>query len=217
MQMPAMDGIELAQKIREHYDKHTLPLIMLTSLDSGQVIEQRQYFAAFLSKPIKASALFNAILNTFVKESALEVVETTLPAQSLDQNMSKRFPLRILIAEDNQINQKLAVLTLKRLGYMADLVGNGLEAIENIRAHPYDVVLMDVQMPEMDGLTATKFIRSDQSLSQPYIIALTANATVEDRQVCLDAGMDDYLSKPFRLGELVGVLETVSQISKEGV
>ncbi|MBE9221977.1 PAS domain S-box protein [Cyanobacterium stanieri LEGE 03274] len=111
-------------------------------------------------------------------------------------------PLKILLAEDNLVNQKVALLTLKKLGYQADVAKNGVEVLEKIEDTPYDVILMDVQMPEMDGLTATKMIRSRHNLPQPYIIALTANALEGDNQVCFDAGMNDYISKPLRIEAL---------------
>ena len=121
--------------------------------------------------------------------------------------MSKLPPLRILMAEDNATNQKLALRLLERLGYRADVTGNGLEAIEALQRRSYDVVLMDVQMPELDGLEATRRIRSEFSEStQPYIIAMTANAMQGDREACLAAGMDDYVSKPIRIESLVNAL-----------
>jgi CheY-like chemotaxis protein len=126
--------------------------------------------------------------------------------------MGKTHPLRILLAEDNAVNQKVAVRLLERLGYRADVASNGLEAIESLERQGYDVVLMDVQMPEMDGLEATRKIRDLASLKDLpslkaiRIIAMTANATEEDRRIALEAGMDDYVSKPVRLEELVEAL-----------
>jgi CheY-like chemotaxis protein len=117
--------------------------------------------------------------------------------------MASRHPLRILIAEDNAVNQKLAIRMLEQMGYRADLASNGLEAIEAITRQPYDVILMDVQMPEMDGLDATRKIRMIQTVAQPRIVAMTANAMQGDRELCLAAGMDDYISKPIRANELV--------------
>ena len=124
-----------------------------------------------------------------------------------DRHMAERMPLRILLAEDNVINQLVALRVLERLGYHAHVAGNGREALEAVRAQPYDVVLMDVQMPEMDGLEATRRIRAERPAADgPRIIAMTANAMQGDREACLAAGMEDYVSKPIRLNELVEAL-----------
>jgi CheY-like chemotaxis protein len=122
--------------------------------------------------------------------------------------MAERYPLRILLAEDNAINQKVALRMLERLGYRADVAGNGLEVLEAVGQRPYDVILMDVQMPEMDGLKATIHIR-EQLLSQkqPFIIAMTANALAGDREKYISQGMDDYISKPVRVNELTEALQ----------
>ena len=115
-----------------------------------------------------------------------------------------------MLAEDNAINQKVAVRILKRLGYEAEVVQNGLEAIEAIRQRPYDLILMDIQMPEMDGLTATVKIRSEiPAESQPKIVALTANIQPQERQLYLDSGMDDYLNKPVRIPEIQAMLARI--------
>jgi CheY-like chemotaxis protein len=121
--------------------------------------------------------------------------------------LSQRAPLRILIAEDNVVNLKLAVRLLERMGYRADGAANGLDAVEALKRQTYDLVLMDVQMPEMDGLEATRAIRRIWPVGGPRIVALTANAFHEDREECLAAGMNDYLCKPFRTRELRGALE----------
>ena len=123
---------------------------------------------------------------------------------------TERFPLplRVLLAEDNLINQKVASRMLQRLGYQADIANNGKEAVEAVRAHDYDVVLMDVHMPEMDGLEATTIIRSGNRRDRrPYIIALTAAAMPEDEEKCMEAGMDDFITKPIRIPDLINVLE----------
>src|SRR5262249_21256232 len=121
-----------------------------------------------------------------------------------------RYPLRLLVVEDNPVNQKLALRMLQQLGYRADLAGNGREALEALDRQQYDVVLMDVHMPELDGLAATRQIRArGPTAVQPYIIAMTADAMEGDREVCLAAGMNDYLSKPIRTDELAGALRRV--------
>lgn len=133
---------------------------------------------------------------------------------AVDAQMGQRHPLRILVAEDNPINQKVATHMLRRLGYRADVVANGLEAVEAVRRQVYDVVLMDVQMPEMDGVEATQIINHDDLLEKkPRIVAMTANALSDDRQRYLDAGMDDYISKPVNIDELVAVLNDTPQIA----
>jgi CheY-like chemotaxis protein len=128
-------------------------------------------------------------------------------ARALDPNMAARHPLRILLAEDNLVNQKLALRLLSQMGYRADLASNGIEAIESIERRTYDVVLMDVQMPEMDGLEATRQITAKHPRhKRPRIVAMTANAMQGDREQCLAAGMDDYITKPIRVDRLVEAL-----------
>jgi CheY-like chemotaxis protein len=125
--------------------------------------------------------------------------------------MAARHPLRILLAEDNVVNQKLALRLLQQMGYRADLASNGLEAVESVQRQIYDAVLMDVQMPEMDGLDAAREITSRWKPQQrPRIIAMTANAMQGDREMCVAAGMDDYLTKPIRVDQLVAALYNVA-------
>ena len=126
--------------------------------------------------------------------------------------MAERHPLRILLAEDNVVNQKLALRILQRMGYRADLASNGIEAIESVQRQTYDVVLMDVQMPEMDGLEAARRICKRWGPEErPRIVAMTANAMQGDRDMCLAAGMDDYLTKPIRVDRLVEALTLVPE------
>jgi CheY-like chemotaxis protein len=193
--------------MRQQRDAQSLPLVMLTSLGRSELDTGVAEFAAFLTKPIKASQLYNALVDIFgtAEKTAWqrgEVVESQFDAQ-----MGERLPLRILVAEDNVINQKLALRLLERMGYRADVAANGLEALDALRRQTYDVVLMDVQMPEMDGLKATRVIcQILPRQRRPRIIAMTANAMQEDREECLAAGMDDYLSKPIRVEEMIRAL-----------
>ena len=207
MQMPEMDGLMLAAEIRRECDAQTLPLVMLTSLGQHEVEIGKVEFAAFLTKPIKASQLYDVLMNVFAEEERSRERRGAAAMSQFDPEMGERLPLRILLAEDNAINQKLALRLLERMGYRADVAGNGLEAIEALQRQPYDVVLMDVQMPDMDGLEATRTICREWELERrPRIVAMTAAATKEDRESCLSAGMDDYVSKPIRVEELVKAL-----------
>ncbi len=204
MQMPEMDGLELAEEIRRRYER--FPMVMLTSLGQRPLELSDDLFAAFLNKPIKPSQLYDALINIFDTRNGL----TGKTSESKQQftPIGDRLPLRILLAEDNAINQKVALRILQRLGYRADAVANGLEAIEALLRRSYDVVLMDVQMPEMDGLEAARRITDRwPPEARPRIVAMTANAMQGDREQCLAAGMDDYISKPVRVEELIAALE----------
>ncbi|HSH02641.1 MAG TPA: response regulator [Anaerolineae bacterium] len=212
MQMPEMDGAELAIKMHEIERYQELPLILLTSIHYTQVDRGNQHFAALTTKPIKASSLYEVLMDVMNQLSSRATrVVSRRKKSGYDVTMGERLPLKILLAEDNKINQKVALLTLKKLGYRAEVVANGLEVLKAMTWQNYDVILMDIQMPEMDGMTATERLRADTSKHQPYIIAITANATVEDRRACLEAGMNDYVSKPFVVGELVAALEKAGE------
>jgi CheY-like chemotaxis protein len=209
MQIPEMDGIMLAHEIRKLCAETSLPIILLTSLGRREVGAEDLEFAAYLTKPIKPSALYDAFARIFAGGTASPKPELSKPV--MDAELGKRHPLRILLAEDNAVNQKLALRILEQMGYRADVASNGIEAIESIERQVYDVILMDVQMPEMDGLNATREIRKLLHATQPHIIAMTANAMEGDREACLAAGMDDYISKPIRVDELVRALERSSR------
>jgi len=199
-----MDGVMLAIEVRRHRDARSLPLIMLTSLgrkETGGAAE----FAAFLTKPIKSSMLYNTLLETLGE--AKPVSSKAASGSRTDACIGPGNPLRILLVEDYVVNQKVATRILERMGYRTDIAGNGIEAIESIHRKPYDVVLMDVQMPQMDGLEATRFIRKNfPAYRQPRIIAMTANAMQGDREKCLASGMDDYISKPINVDALIRAL-----------
>jgi CheY-like chemotaxis protein len=204
LQMPEMDGIMLTREIRKSRDEKSLPIILLTSLGRREIDADDLNFAAYLTKPIKPSHLYDALAGLFAKNFVSPQTQSAKPA--MDAEMAKQHPLRILLAEDNQVNQKLAARILELLGYRADIASNGLETIESVERQQYDVILMDVQMPEMDGLEATRQIVAKWPQKHPRIIGLTANALEGDREQCLAAGMDDYISKPIRVEELIDAL-----------
>jgi len=213
MQMPDIDGLSLARRIKQYGPTSQLPLIMLTSMGLSVTSNEEidALFVAFLNKPIKQSKLYNNLINIFglspTTVTKLSEPSNAPPPSQLSQ-LSHLNPLRILLAEDNAVNQKIALLLLEKLGYRADYVADGQEVLAALEQCVYDVILMDVQMPEMDGLTATKTICQLYPASQrPKIIAMTANAMLGDRQLCLEAGMDDYISKPVRLEELASALQ----------
>jgi CheY-like chemotaxis protein len=214
--MPEMDGLTLATEIRQYRDPRTLPLVLFSSLGRRETGAEPPDLAALLTKPIKPSQLLDVLLSIFAQQ-ATPVKEMTTSQVRIDPEMAQRLPLRILLAEDNAVNQKLALRLLQQMGYRADLAVNGLEALEALERQPYDVVLMDVQMPEMDGLEASRQINKRWSREErPHIIAMTANAMQGDREMCLAAGMDDYITKPVRLDELVGALTRVQPRARDG-
>ncbi|RPI92587.1 MAG: response regulator, partial [Chloroflexi bacterium] len=210
LQMPGMDGIMLAREIRKLCDEESLPIVLLTSLGRREIGADNMEFAAYLTKPLKQSALYDALAGLFARElispKADPATSSPQGKRAIDMEFGKRHPLRILLAEDNTVNQKLALRLLEQMGYRADVASNGIEAVESIERQVYDVILMDVQMPEMDGMDATREIRKLLNATQPHIIAMTANAMEGDREMCLAAGMNDYVSKPIRVNELVEAL-----------
>jgi CheY-like chemotaxis protein len=201
-----MDGAALARAIRRHPAGAAVPLVLFTSLGRREALADTDLFAAYLHKPIKPSQLFDALVS-FLAEQPVHVAPRGPARTDLDPDLARRHPLRILLAEDNVVNQKLALRLLGQMGYRADLAANGLEAVEAVARQTYDVVLMDVQMPEMDGLEASReIIRRWPAERRPRIVAMTANAMQGDREKCLDAGMDDYITKPIRTEALVEAL-----------
>jgi signal transduction histidine kinase/DNA-binding response OmpR family regulator len=209
--MPEMDGLALAKEMRRLRDAKTLSLVLLSSLggrETAHLEENAHIWAARLTKPVKQSQLFNILAGIFSQADSAPRQEPSVLAADITPEIAQRNPLRILLVEDNAFNQKVATHLLKRMGYTADLAGNGLEAIESIKRQTYDVVLMDVQMPEMDGLEATRQICARWSRGErPRIVAMTANAMQGDLETCLAAGMDDYVAKPIRINELAAALE----------
>ena len=207
MHMPQMDGLELARRIRERAPK--LPLVLFSSLGRKEAGDTEGLFSAYLAKPLRQSQLFDTLVTLVSHEAAPRTPATTAKPR-IDAAMAGRHPLRILLAEDNVVNQKLALRILQQMGYRADLASNGIEAVESVERQAYDVVLMDVQMPEMDGLEASRRITAKWPAGErPRIVAMTANAMQGDRDMCLAAGMDDYLTKPIRVERLVEALNLV--------
>jgi PAS domain S-box-containing protein len=207
MHMPELDGVALARAIREHAAGTTFPLILFTSLGRREARAEDLGFAAYLNKPIKPSQLFDALISALA-DQPVHVAQRGVARSELDPDMARRHPLRILLAEDNVVNQKVALRLLEQMGYRADVAANGLEAIDAIERQTYDVVLMDVQMPELDGFEASREInRRWPGARRPRIVAMTANAMQGDRERCVAAGMDDYVSKPIRVEELAAALE----------
>ncbi len=210
VQMPGMDGVTLATVLCQQHEKngHHFPLVLLTSLgyETRPELEAVDCFAAFLTKPVKPSYLYDVLMKALQvpADEADETAEST-PLSSLPPH-ALHPSLRILLAEDVAVNQKFALLALEEMSLTADVAANGLEVLEAVQRQPYDVILMDVQMPKMDGLEATRRLRR-LPIPQPYIVAMTANAMSGDREMCLEAGMDDYISKPVYLQELQAALE----------
>ena len=202
MHMPGMDGMALARALRQRPSTRDLPLLLLTSLGT-RPSGTEDLGLLHLTKPVKAAALRDVVAGALGARSSS--VERPVPSVE-----GRR--MRVLLAEDNLVNQRVAVLMLERLGHRTDVVANGLEAVRAVTDTPYDVVLMDVQMPELDGIGATERIRAEVPAErQPRIIAMTASALAEDRERCLDAGMDDFLSKPVRREELAAALARASR------
>ncbi|MFN8543130.1 MAG: response regulator [Candidatus Binatia bacterium] len=213
MLMPETDGVSLAHAMRGMREVSALPRVLLTSVDRSEVrarldelqLTSEQLFAAVLTKPVKREQL-RAVLEEVLGGAATEP-QSAPPAPQIDVALAQRMPLHVLLAEDNRMNQLVALKTLEKMGYRADVAANGLEVLEALERQAYDVILMDVQMPEMDGLEATRQIRARWPAErQPAIIAMTAHAMQGDREACLAAGMDDYVAKPVRLDDLVEAL-----------
>ncbi|AXI54187.1 hypothetical protein C1J05_06500 [Sulfitobacter sp. JL08] len=210
MHMPDMDGAELAGEIRKINAQ--LPLVLFSSLGMREAETKAGLFSAYLAKPLRQSQLFDTLVTLFAPEKSKSPVKKPGEKPKADPDLAARHPLRILLAEDNLVNQKLALRLLEQMGYRADLASNGVEALQSVERQTYDVVLMDVQMPEMDGLEASRRITAARDPNdRPRIIAMTANAMQGDREMCLDAGMDDYIAKPIRVDLLMDALTKVPQ------
>ena len=215
MQMPGMDGLMLAGEIRKLPAATAMPLVLLTSM--GVHTDRPEFasvsFASCLTKPIKPAQLHEALLR--VVSGAKPAAQKAPVAPKLDPTLATRLPLRVLLCDDNIINQKVASRLLQQMGYRADVAANGVEALAALDRQPYDLIFMDVMMPEMDGLKATRLIRERQVLRSQFpnykssviIVAMTASAMQGDREKCLAAGMDDYIAKPVRLEDVRTIVE----------
>ena len=214
MHMPGMDGLMLARQIRRSHE--ALPLMMLSSGSSRRELtnsDEQDLFAAYLSKPVKPSHLYDAVAT--VLDTAIDSQQLGQPTHyqkpALSRDSEENGSLKILLAEDNIVNQRVALRLLEKLGYRADVAVDGNGVLESLKRQSYDIVLMDVQMPEMDGLeTSRQITRICRPEKKPWIIAMTANAMQGDREACFEAGMNDYLSKPVRMPALRTVLERAS-------
>jgi len=200
MQMPQMDGLQLSRTIREKYPD--IPIILLSSVGDEYKKSHVKLFSAIMTKPIKQQLMYRNILAALQHHSVQTAGGHAAFQTRLPSDLSQQHPLRILVAEDNVINQQVIVHILEKLGYTPKVVDNGKAAVYRMLEDPYDIILMDLQMPEMDGLEATRLIR-DTAGAKPVIIALTANTMEGDEEECLNAGMNDYIGKPVKLEELV--------------
>jgi len=216
MQMPGMDGMMLANEIRKISNAMTMPLVLLASMGvhTDHPGFAKAKFASCLTKPLKPAQLFESLVR--VVSGAARPAAAPFPGPAkLDLVLAARIPLRVLLCDDNAINQKVALRLLQQLGYRPDVAADGVEALAQLDRQPYDLIFMDVLMPKMDGLEATRQIRERQkdiarfpNYKTPIVIvAMTASAMQGDREKCLAAGMDDYLSKPIRPEDVRGVIE----------
>jgi CheY-like chemotaxis protein len=205
-QLPDMDGLSLAAAVRQLPGGESLHLLLLTSvhLRAGDPRAAATRVSASIYKPIRPKQLLEALSQSFDRR---EVSYRGAASLMFDPSFASRLPLRILMADDNRVNQKVGSRFLEKLGYHAEVVGNGLEVLQALERQPYDIVFMDVQMPEMDGYEAARQLRRRWTGDRPRIIAMTGNAMQGDREKCLDAGMDDYIAKPVRVEDLRNTLE----------
>lgn len=214
--MPEMNGVELARAIRTIRSEQSLPVVLFSSSGRSEFSEtENKLFAAVILKPMKQVHLYTTMIDVLSKNGFNESVPKEVSPGKIEQ-LSKSLPLKILVAEDNSINQKLALRLLQQLGYSAEIASNGKDVLHLVNQYRYDVILMDLHMPEMDGLEATRMIvKTIDSSIRPKIIAMTADAMSGDRERCMDAGMDDYMSKPVRLEALRDILLRYGDLIRE--
>lgn len=196
--LPDINSVELAHKIKALNPKTSI--VLLSTINNGEVEPSSSPFSAILTKPLKKRLLHNCVQQVLQTSTAHKAEQKIV--QQLSTDFASQHPLKILVAEDNPVNQKLIVHVLNRLGYQPKLVENGQQAVAEAKQNGYDLILMDIQMPEMDGLEATQLIRKSLQ-QQPVIVALTANTMQGDQETCINAGMDDYLGKPVKFEQLM--------------
>ncbi len=216
MRMPQMDGLTLASRIHSIPDYQQLPIVILSSVDglTQKQVAAKSEFVSLLNKPIKQSQLYDTCVRILCGKQ-ISVLPSTSSGSKFDSQLSQTLPLRILLVEDMPLNQKVALHMLQKLGYRADVASNGLEALSSLRRQDYDLVFMDVQMPEMDGLQATRCICKEWlPPKRPWIVAMTANAMQGDREECLNAGMNDYVSKPVRIEALTEIFHNYQNLQQ---
>jgi CheY-like chemotaxis protein/HPt (histidine-containing phosphotransfer) domain-containing protein len=214
-QMPEMDGLAVAGTIRKKYSPQKLPIILYSSsvMYDDAMVCAHLGIVAILMKPVRQSRLIDTLVSVLGPQDDQSVGRKQ--KHTAARLLAEEVPLRILLAEDNVINQRVALAMLSRFGYRADVAGNGIEVLAALERSVYDVVLMDVQMPEMDGISATRKIRTTIATDkQPRIIAMTANVSTDDRTECMAAGMDDFLGKPIRVEDLASALSRVRAESR---
>jgi len=215
-QTSEMNAVELSDKVRKFVSKDILPIIVMTAVDLNindiQKLLTNDVSCIYMADSIKQSQLFDILITAFGKNSTkfVEDAEPYVPTK-----LAENIPLKILVAEDNEINQELILRILSKMGYKADSVISGIEALKILETKTYDIILMDIQMPEMDGISTTKEIIKIYKDNRPKIIALTANAMKEDKDICIEAGMDDYLSKPLSVDDIEKILRKWGMEIKE--
>ncbi|HNX01425.1 MAG TPA: response regulator [Candidatus Cloacimonadota bacterium] len=217
LQMPEMDGIQLGTLIRNELSKEKLPMIMFSSVEKPKDFDllNQNLFSAYMYKPVRQTQLVRLLVNIMTYISIPGSSNVMIGDTKFNHELAEKVPLKILVAEDNLINQKLAVRILERMGYHPYAVTNGIEVLNLLNHENFDIIFMDVQMPEMDGFATTQKIKeSFTGRKAPRIIAMTANALSGDREKCLANGMDDYIGKPIRIEELQNALDRATKLSK---
>ncbi len=203
MQMPDLDGSGFTEKLRQKFSKNEMPVIMLTSLGTMPGAVQRDLYSAFITKPARQSQLYYTV-SRLLNSQARQVEVGSDRTEVLQASFRK--DIRILVAEDNLINQKVARGILNNIGFKIEVVTNGVEVLEILKQQSFDLIFMDMQMPEMDGVEATIEIRKNNLVQQPTIVAMTANAMSESRDICIAAGMDDYIAKPVKVNDIRAII-----------